>query len=107
MSWNLLVHNDGEGLGEIADVTRKFDGAFRGLEWESLTEAALPVEGGFRLELTTEDETVQDIYTHGGFNHIKELAALCKREGWHLGDMQEGEDIDLDDPQGWYDERGG
>ena len=107
MSWNLLIHNDGEPLGDIADITRKFDGTFRGLEWESPTEASLQVDGGFRLELTAEDGTVQDIYTHGGFHHIKELAALCKREGWHLADAQEGEDVDLDDPQRWYDERNG
>ena len=107
MSWNLLIHNDGEPLGDIAEVTRKFDDTFRGLEWESPTEAALAVDGGFRLELTEEDGTVQDIYTHGGFQHIKELAGLCRREGWHLADAQEGEDVDLDDPQRWYDERSG
>jgi len=107
MSWNLLIHNEGEPLGSVADVTRKFDDAFRGLEWESATEAALHTDGGFRLELTCEDHTVSDIYTHGGFNHIKQLATLCKREGWHLADAQEGEDVDLDDPQRWYDERSG
>lgn len=105
MSWNLLIHNDGEPLGEIAEVTRKFDAAFRGLEWESPTEAALAVDGGFRVELSAEGGTVEDIYTHGGFHHIKELAELCKREGWHMADAQEGEDVDLDDPQRWYDER--
>lgn len=107
MSWNLLIHNDGEPLGDISDVTRKFDDTFRGLDWESPAEAALQVGGGFRLELTVEDGMVQDIYTHGGFQQIKELAALCKREGWHLADAQEAEDVDLDDPQRWYEERSG
>ena len=105
MSWNLLIHNDGEPLGDIGDVTRKFAGAFYGLLWESPTEAVLPVDGGFRLELKLKEGVVQDIWTNGGFHHIKELAVLCKHEGWLIADAQEGEDIDLDDPLRWYDER--
>jgi hypothetical protein len=104
MSWNLLIHNDGEPLGDIANVTDKFNAAFRGLEWDSPVGAGLP-DHSIRLELTEEAGQVQDIYTHGGFSHIKQLAELCKREGWHIADAQEGEDIDLDDPQRWYDER--
>lgn len=107
MSWNLLIHNEGEPLGSLTDVTQKFDDVFPGLDWESSTEAVLHSDGGFRLELTCEDETISDIYTHGGFNHIKRLASLCKHEGWHLADAQEGEDVDLDDPQSWYEGRDG
>jgi hypothetical protein len=107
MSWNLLIHNEGEPLGEITEVARKFGEAFHGLEWESPTEAALPVDGGFRLELTADGGMVQDIYTHGGFNHIRQFAALCKREGWHMADAQEGVDVDLNDPEKWYDEHSG
>jgi hypothetical protein len=70
-------------------------------------EAILPVARGFRLELRTEEDVVQDIYTDGGFDHIKQLAALCKREGWRIADAQEGEEVDLDEPQKWYDERSG
>ncbi len=113
MSWNLLIYKPGdtpqqnEPLGDLDVVTEAFTAAFNGLEWESPTEAALPVDAGFRLELTEEDGTVQDVYTHGGFNHVRQFAALCKREGWRMADAQEGEDVDLDDPQRWMEERSG
>jgi hypothetical protein len=111
MSWNLIIYKPGETpeetqpLGKVQVVTDAFNAAFLALEWESPTEAALPVDGGFRLELTEEDGMVQDVYTHGGYNHIRPLAALCKREGWRMADAQEGEDVDLNDPQRWYEER--
>jgi hypothetical protein len=108
MSWNLLIYNEsGDPLGDLASVTAKLDSTFRGLEWNSPLEAILPVARGFRLELRTEEDVVQDIYTDGGFDHIKQLAALCKREGWRIADAQEGEEVDLDEPQKWYDERSG
>lgn len=113
MSWNLLIYKPGdipqhnEPLGSLEAVSGTFTTAFIGLEWESANEAALPVDGGFRLELTVEDGMVQDVYMHGGFNHVSQLAALCKREGWRMADAQEGEDVDLDDPQGWMEERSG
>ncbi len=113
MSWNLIIYKPGETpqqnqpLGDLESVTEAFTAAFIALEWESPTEATLPIDGGFRLELTEEDGTVQDVYTHGGFNHIRQFAALCKREGWRMADAQEGEDVDLDDPQRWMEERSG
>lgn len=113
MSWNLLIYKPGDTsqsskpLGELDAVTEVFDAAFVGLAWESPTQAVLPVNGGFRLDLTEEDGAVQDVYTHGGFNHIRQLAELCKREGWRMADAQEGEDVDLDDPQKWIEERSG
>jgi hypothetical protein len=113
MSWNLIIYKPGDRpqqnppLGKLDAVTEAFNAAFIALEWESPTEAALPVDGGFRLELTVEGATVQDVYTHGGFNHIRQFAALCKREGWRMADAQEGEDVDLDDPQRWMEERSG
>ena len=54
MSWNLLIHNDGEPLGDIANVTSKFNAAFRELEWDSPVGAGLP-DHSIRLELTEED----------------------------------------------------
>jgi hypothetical protein len=111
MSWNLLIYKPGattgqnEPLGDLKAVTDALNAAFIALQWESPTEATFPVDGGFRLELTDQDGIVQDIYTHGGFNHIRQLAALCKREGWRMAEAQEGEDIDLDDPQRWIEER--
>jgi len=113
MSWNLIIYKPGDTpqqnqpLGDLESVTEAFTAAFIGLEWESPTEAALPVDGGFRLEFTEEAGMVHDVYTHGGFNHIRQFAALCKREGWRMADAQEGEDVDLDDPQKWFEERAG
>jgi len=113
MSWNLIIYRPGktpeqlEPLGEFNAVKTAFSAAFLGLEWESPKEATLPVDGGFQLEFTEEDGIVQDVYTHGGYNHIRQFAALCKRNGWRMADAQEGEDVDLEDPQKWYDERGG
>ncbi len=108
MSWNLLIYNDsGDPLGDLASVTQKFTAAFPGLQWDSPVQAILPVARGFRLELRAEEDVVQDIYTDGGFDHLKQLAALCRREGWRIADAQEGEEVDLDDPQGWYEARGG
>lgn len=107
MSWNLLIykHRDSPqsnaSLGSLETVTAAFTSAFNGLEWVSTTEAALPLVSGFRLELTEEDGTVRDVYTHGGFHHLSRFAALCKSEGWRMADAQEGEDVDLDYPQGW------
>jgi len=113
MSWNLIIYRPGETpqenqpLCDIDAVTTAFSAEFAALEWESPTQAALPVDGGFLLELTVKDGAVQDIYTHGGFNHIRQFAALCLREGWRIADAQEGDDVDLDDPQRWYEERRG
>jgi hypothetical protein len=110
MSWNLLIYRIGateqteEPLGDLEAVTAAFNGAFEGLEWNSPTEAALPVDGGFILELAVGRHSVQNIYTKGGYNHLKELAALCKREGWRMADAQEGADIDLANPYSGYEQ---
>jgi len=113
MSWNLIIYKPGDTpeqnqtLGDLASVAQALTSVFTGLEWESPTEALLPVDGGIRFVLTEENGSIQDIYTHGGFNQITQLAALCKRKGWRIGDAQEGEDVDLDDPQRWYKKRNG
>jgi hypothetical protein len=113
MSWNLLIYKNGptpqkaESLGDIGAVTKALNEEFPTLVWESSTEAELPVHRGFSLSLREEGAAVQDIYTNGGFDQIVQLAALCKRMGWSLADAQEGEDVDLNDPQGWYQERNG
>ena len=84
ISWNLLIYRPGateqagEPLGRLEAVTEAFNQASNGLEWESSTQATLPVEGGFGFELTMEDDMVKDAYTDGGYNHLRELAALCK-----------------------------
>ena len=112
MSWNLLIYKTGATpqesapLGDIDAVTAAFSRAFPDLEWESRNLAVLPVDRGFRLELAEEDGMVRDIYADGGFDHITQLAALCKQEGWRIADAQEGEDVDLDDPQRWHEEHG-
>ena len=111
MSWNLIIYRPGASnestlpLGALDTITEKLNAAFPGLVWDSVTECSLKVEGGFAGELTVEDDLVSDIYTRGGYNHLKPLAALCQREGWRLGDAQEGEDVDLRDPYQWYEHR--
>src|ERR1044072_1401873 len=103
MSWNLLIYRSGEdekmaSLGSLASVTSALNGAFPELKWSKPTECEMNVEGGFSIAWTVEEGAVRDGYTSGGFNHLKELAALCKKEGWRIADAQEGEDINLDDP---------
>lgn len=111
MSWNLIIYKTDrtggqiEPLGDLDRVTNALNGAFIALEWESPTTAELPVDGGFRVTLTMQDGKVQDIHTDGGFNHLREFAGLCTREGWRMADAQEGEDVNLRDPQKWYQER--
>lgn len=103
MSWNLLIYRPGEDeapfpLGDLATVRRVMDATFPGLDWPQDTECQLAVDGGFSITWTVNGHEVQDGYTNGGFNHLKELAALCLQQGWQMADAQEGEDIDLDDP---------
>lgn len=113
MSWNLLIHRAHPkdksliALGKTDAVKATLQTAFPELDWESDSEAVLAVEGGFQLELTIEEEEVKDIYTRGGANHLRELADLCLKNGWRLADAQEGEEINLDDPVQWFEERNG
>jgi hypothetical protein len=110
MSWNLLIYKPGAGEGEqapmgtIESVTNALNAAFPALQWDSATECILPVDKGFAisLTLTTEDNAVSDLYTRGGYYHLKPLAALCKGQGWRIADAQEGEDLNLDDPYASY-----
>lgn len=106
MSWNLLIHSDGSPLGTATEITDKFSGTFPELHWHSPAEAELPAHG-FRMDLTLENGFVQDIYTHGGFSLVQELAGLCRNEGWQLADAQEGENVDLENPVAWFEERMG
>src|SRR5688572_17147718 len=113
MSRNLIIYKIGrtsqqvEPLGDLDVVTDALNGAFIDLEWESPITATLPVDldGGFRVKLTMQGGKVQDVYTDAGFNHIRQFAGLCERQGWRLADPQEGEDVDLKDPQKLYSER--
>jgi hypothetical protein len=103
MSWNLLIYRAGDGgdtapLGSLTVVRKVMDSTFPALVWPSDSECELGEDGGFSITWTLEDEDVRDGYTSGGFNHLKQLAALCKRQGWQIADAQEGEEIDLDDP---------
>ncbi len=59
------------------------------------------------MDLNLEEGFVQDIYTHGGFPLVPQLAVLCRQEGWQIADAQEGENIDLDNPLQWFEERMG
>jgi len=107
MSWNLLIYRPGENeeaapLGSLASVTNALNEVFPDLKWPTPTECEMNVEGGFSITWTAERDEVRDGYTNGGYKHLRELAALCKREGWSIADAQEGEQIDLDDPYASY-----
>ena len=108
VSWNLLVYKLGNDEGEqapmgtVESVSAALNGAFPALQWDSATECILPVDKGFALSLTVEDESVTDLYSRGGYYHLKPLATLCKQQGWRIADAQEGEDINLDDPYEAY-----
>jgi hypothetical protein len=111
MSWNFVIYKAGktsqtvEPLGNLDRVTDALNGSFIDLEWESPASAVLPAEAGFRLKLTVQNRTVHDVYIDGGFNHLRQFAGLCKREGWRMADAHDREDVDLGDPQRWYNER--
>ncbi len=102
MSWSLLIHNNGEPIGTSDEVRSALNSVFNGLEWSSDSECSLPIRGGFIINWAIEEGTVQDGYTNGGFNHLKEFVSLCKAQGWGLADAQEGEEIDLDNPYAFY-----
>jgi hypothetical protein len=111
MAWNFVIYKTGktsqqvDPLGNLDRVTDALNGSFIDLEWESPISAVLPVEGGFRLSLALQNRTVQNVHIDGGFNHLRQFAGLCKLEGWRMADAQEKEDVDLGDPQKWYQER--
>jgi hypothetical protein len=110
MSWNLLIYRPGSNdetapLGSLTTVRRVMDSAFRGLTWPSEAECELDVEGGFSVEWNIDGDQVSDGYTNGGFQHLSQLAGICKKMGWRLADAQEGEDINLDDPMASYEGR--
>jgi|SRR5580765_122456 len=108
MSWNLLIYKPGadEGeqapMGTVKHVSEALTVAFPGLQWDSQTECSLPVQNGFIVTLTVEGDSVSDLYTRGGYYHLKPLAALCKKQGWRIADAQEAEDLNLDDPYASY-----
>ena len=113
MSWNIIIYKTGkmgegiEPLGDLDRVTDALNRSFIALEWESPTTAQLPadMDGGFRVNLTTQNGRVQDIHTQGGTRHLREFAGLCTREGWRMAEAEQGEDINLHDPQKWFQER--
>ena len=103
MSYNLLIYRAGEGqelapLGNLTSVTAALNKALPGLEWLTPSECQLTTEDGLTITLTVEGDEVRDCYTTGGFHRLKDLAVLCKKNGWRLADAQEGEDLDLDNP---------
>ena len=109
MSWNLLIYHPDPvtgaplPLGSPAEVTALLDATFSGLRWRSPQDCELSVDGGFSISLTVEVGGVSDLYTRGGYNHLREFAGLCRQHGWHIMDAQEGEELDLDDPYSTYD----
>jgi len=107
MSWNLLIYRAGKdeemaSLGSLASVSKALGETFPGLEWPTPRGCELNIEGGFTIEWTVSGGAVCDGYTCGGFHHLRQLATLCKQQGWRIADAQEGEDLDLDDPYASY-----
>jgi hypothetical protein len=112
MSWNLLLYkaepkaNPAEEemlpLGSPQDVAVALNATFPGLRWPRPDECELAVDGGFVVSLSIKDGVVSDLYTHGGYNHLRQFAALCLQHGWRMADAQEGEDLDLRDPYATY-----
>jgi hypothetical protein len=101
MSWNVIIcTSDGFPLGSASKVKKILDDQFPTLEWQGDAECTLPVDKGFRLELG--GDPVQNIWSHGGFYHLQEFANICKVNGWSLGDAQEGEALDLNDPYSMF-----
>ena len=101
MSWNVLIYKEDQSpLGPLDEVRSALSDEFVDLEWNGPDECALVADGGFILEL--EDDPVKSIWSRGGFNHLSELARVCKKQGWMIADAQEAEDLDLDDPYSLY-----
>ncbi len=87
----------------MATVTNHMNAAFLGITWESATEAKC-AEKNFSLVLGVEKGLVQQVVLAVGKMRVKSLAAICKKEGWRLEDpdVEVEEDVDLDDPEGWW-----
>ncbi|GAA5496398.1 hypothetical protein Rhal01_02581 [Rubritalea halochordaticola] len=107
MSWNLYIGSDTENspLGEATAIQKAFNEVFDSLEWEQLIpsdECSLNVHGGFSIEFTKAGDHYESAMTRGGYNHLKELAMICKQFGWQLFDCQEGEQLDLENPYSLY-----
>lgn len=108
-NWYLTIYNAGPAaktkkpLGDVATVTRHLNNAFPDIQWKSSTEAGCPSKD-FSLELGVQKDSVQSVTMKMGRMRLKGLAEICKREGWRLEDpdVETEEDVDLDDPEGWY-----
>ena len=109
MNWYLFLLNGGPAkktkkpLGDLATVAKHMNAAFPDIKWESVTEAKC-AEKNFSLQLGMEKGLVQQVVLGVGKMRIKTLAAICKKEGWRLEDpnVEVEEDVDLDDPEGWW-----
>jgi hypothetical protein len=111
MSWNLFIDANGpsgekEPMGSLSATKDVIKATFPQVDWHSETECFLDhPDGGCMITLTIEDGTVKYLSTDGGYHQLNELAAMCKTQGWHIADMQEGEYLDLDKPYSMYDQQ--
>jgi len=109
MNWYLNILKGGpdkktrKPLGDVATVAKHMESAFPGLKWKSPAEANR-AEKGFSLQLGVEKGLVQMVVLGVGKMSVKALTAVCKKEGWRLEDpnVEVAEDVDLDDPEGWW-----
>jgi hypothetical protein len=106
MSYGYLIIYKGpsekirEALGDVATVTRHLNDAFPGLEWKSATKAALS-ETDFTLKLGVVSGSVFSVTMGVRKVPLKRLADICKQEQWRLEDSDVGDNVALDDPDGW------
>jgi len=107
--WYLIIRKGGPSaktqkpLGDVAGVASHLNKAFPGLKWKSSSEAVRP-DKDFSLELGVLKGFVQQVTMGVGRMPLKALTEICKREGWRLEDpdVETTEDVDLDDPEGWF-----
>jgi hypothetical protein len=108
-NWYLYILKGGpdkktkKPLGDAATVKRHMNAAFPGITWQSETEANFP-DKRFTLQLGVEKGLVLQVVVGVGKMRVNALASLCKKEGWRLEDpdVEAQEDVDLDDPEGWW-----
>ena len=109
MSWNLLIFrpdadraNESAPLGEAESVIAKLNDTFKGLKWSDSGEAEFDTHRGFTLSLSFRAGTVANIWINGGYDHLPQLATLCKKEGWQIYDPQDDRLVELEDPYRGY-----
>ena|SRR5205823_6332544 len=102
MSWNLRIHKRGAGpsasepLGQVETVSEILKVELPGLEWASGNECRISGDGACSVRLIPEGGNVTELRTVGSWEHLTRLAPLCKRHGWCMAFVDEGNGLDVD-----------